>query len=292
MPNNLIRRLIILGGLSIIGILFMQSYFLLKTWDIKDKEFDQTVNIVLVNVAERMSKYTKTLLPKSNLIQRISSNYYAVNINSSIDANLLEQYLRQEMEKQSLDIEFEYAVYDCNTDKLVYGNYYSPEGVEAKKIKKSKNLPKFNDFIYYFVVKFPAKENFLLANRSMTLTLGSLSIVTIAFFLYSIWVILEQKRLSELQKDFINNMTHEFKTPISSIKIASDFLANDKSIKNDARLSKYIKIIKDQNIRLNNQVEKVLNVARLEKDTIELKKEIFEANDTLRDIINNESLKL
>jgi two-component system phosphate regulon sensor histidine kinase PhoR len=106
------------------------------------------------------------------------------------------------------------------------------------------------------------------------------------------WVIMEQKRLSELQKDFINNMTHEFKTPISSIKIASDFLSNDNHIKNDIRLTKYVQIIREQNQRLNDQVEKVLNVARLEKDSIELKKEIFEINTTLQQIINNESLKL
>lgn len=145
MPNNLIRRIIILGGLSIIGILFVQSYWLLKTWDIKDKEFDQTVNIVLRNVGERMAKYNKTLLPKTDLVQRRSSNYYAVNINSAIDAGILEQYLLQEMRKQSLTIDFEYAVYDCSTDKLVYGNYCSAENKDEKDIKKSKNLPKFND---------------------------------------------------------------------------------------------------------------------------------------------------
>ncbi|MBK8625174.1 MAG: HAMP domain-containing histidine kinase [Saprospiraceae bacterium] len=292
MPNNLIRRLIILGGLSIIGIIFIQSYWLLKTWDIKDKEFDQTVNIVLRNVAERMSKYNKTILPKSELVQRRSSNYYAVNINSEVDAGLLEQYLLQEMSKQSLNIDFEYAVYNCSTDELVYGNYCSSENLDEKTIKKNKKLPKFKDLIYYFVVRFPKRESFLLANRNMTLTLTILSILAIVFFLYSMWVIMEQKRLSELQKDFINNMTHEFKTPISSIKIASDFLSNDERVKNDHRLSKYIQIIREQNQRLNDQVEKVLNVARLEKDSIELKKEIFEINQTLEDVINNESLKM
>lgn len=103
---------------------------------------------------------------------------------------------------------------------------------------------------------------------------------------------MEQKRLSELQKDFINNMTHEFKTPLSSIKIAADFLATDPHVKNDGRLHRYVQIIKDQNLRLNNQVEKVLNVAHMEKDSIELKKEVFEINETLSSVINNESLKL
>ncbi|MGB4841080.1 MAG: HAMP domain-containing sensor histidine kinase [Saprospiraceae bacterium] len=292
MPNSLIRRLIILGGLSIILIIFVQSYWLMKTWDIKDKEFDQTVNIVLRNVAERMSKFNKTVLPKSNLVQRRSSNYYAVNINSGIDAGLLEQYLLQEMSKQSLNIDFEYAVYDCSTDELVYGNYCPADFKDESKIKKNKNLPKFNNLTYYFVVRYPQRESFLLANRNMSLTLTLLSALAIIFFLYSMWIILEQKRLSELQKDFINNMTHEFKTPISSIKIAADFLANDASLKNNDRLNRYAQIIREQNQRLNNQVEKVLNVARLENDSIKLKREIFEINQTLSEIIKNESLKL
>ncbi|MEZ4909701.1 MAG: HAMP domain-containing sensor histidine kinase [Saprospiraceae bacterium] len=294
MSNQLIRRLLILGGLSIIGILFIQSYWLLKTWDIKDKEFDQSVNIVLRNVANRMATFNKNILPKTGVIQRKSSNYYAVNINTKIDAGILEQYLLQEMYKQGLTLDFEYAVYDCSTDELVYGNYCSESKsiTDIDDIKRNKKLPKFNDLIYYFVVKFPNKESFLLANLNMTITLSLLSVIATIFFIYSMYVILEQKRLSELQRDFINNMTHEFKTPISSIKIASDFLANDPRLRDDVRLAKYAQIIKDQNQRLNDQVEKVLNIARVEKNSIEIKKEIISVNQTLRKIVANESLKL
>ncbi|MBP6695027.1 MAG: sensor histidine kinase, partial [Saprospiraceae bacterium] len=121
MPNYLIRRLILLGGMSIIGVLFIQSYWLLKTWDIKDKEFDQSVNIVLRKVAQRLAAYNTTVLPKTNLIQRKSSNYYAVNVNGSIDPPILEEYLFQEINNQSLNIDFEYAIYDCFNDALVYG---------------------------------------------------------------------------------------------------------------------------------------------------------------------------
>ncbi len=292
MTNALIRRLIILGGLSIIGIIFVQSYWLLKTWDIKDREFDQSVTIVLRNVADRIAKFNNVVLPKSNLVQRKSSNYYAVNVNTTIDANLLEQYLQHEMDQQGLKLDYEYAVYNCNTDELVYGNYCSHQNIIDENIKNKNNLPKFDDLIYYFVVRFPKRESFLMANKNMTITLSLLSALAIAFFLYSIWIIMEQKRLSELQKDFINNMTHEFKTPISSIKIASDFLSKHKDIANDERLSKYVSIIRQQNVRLNDQVEKVLNIARLEKDSIELKKEDFDIVLALQTIISNESLKL
>lgn len=284
--------MIILGGLSIIGILFIQSYWLLKTYDIKDKEFDQTVNIVLRNVAQRMSKYNNSVLPKTGLIQRRTSNYYAVNINSAIDPGILEQYLVQEFNNQSLNTAFEYAVYDCFSDDLVYGNYCSIENNSMSFGKEAKKLPKFDDLVYYFVVRFPSRESFLLANMRMTITFTALSILTIIFFIYSMWVILTQKRLSELQKDFINNMTHEFKTPLSSVKIAADVLASDDKIKDDKRLSRYAQIIREQNNRLNEQVEKVLNIARLEKDSIELRKEIIELNQSLLDIVTNEALKL
>ena len=79
MPGNLIRRLLLLGALAIIGIISIQSYWLLKTWDLKDKEFDQTVHIMLRHVADRIADFHETELPKTKLIQRQSSNYYAVN---------------------------------------------------------------------------------------------------------------------------------------------------------------------------------------------------------------------
>ncbi|MBP6695939.1 MAG: HAMP domain-containing histidine kinase, partial [Saprospiraceae bacterium] len=139
---------------------------------------------------------------------------------------------------------------------------------------------------------FPKRENFLLANLNITIIFTMFSVLAILFFLYSIWVILKQKRLSELQRDFINNMTHEFKTPIASIKIASDVLANDIKTKEDPRLSRYAQIIREQNSRLNDQVEKVLNIARLEKDSIELKKEWIDLNETLQNIIKAEDVKV
>jgi two-component system phosphate regulon sensor histidine kinase PhoR len=241
MSNSFIRRLLLLGGLSIIGVIFIQSYWLLKTWDIKDKEFDQSVNIVLRKVAQRLAAYNNTVLPKTNLIQRKSSNYYAINVNSSIDPPILEEYLFQEMNNQSLNTDFEYAIYDCFNDALVYGNYCSISNKETKPTKWNKQY-KFDDLVYYFVIRFPQRENFLLANLNMTVVSTMFSVLAILFFLYSIWVILKQKRLSELQRDFINNMTHEFKTPIASIKIASDVIANDEKTKEDKRLSRYAQI--------------------------------------------------
>jgi len=291
MPGNLIRRLLLLGAIAIIGIISIQSYWLLKTWDLKDKEFDQTVHIMLRNVADRIAKFHETELPKTQLIQRQSSNYYAVNVNSVINASVLEDFLYQEMDNHGLNTNFEYAVYDCFSKDLVYGNYCEM-GEQTETKEKTEELATLDDLEYYFVVRFPSRESFLLSNMNMTLAFAAIAIVSVLFFMYSIWVIVKQKRLSELQRDFINNMTHEFKTPISSIKIAADVLAKDETILDNSRLSNYSKIIIDQNKRLNDQVEKVLNIARLEKDNLKLKKENFDLVAELKSILENEKIKL
>ncbi len=290
MPTRIIRTIIILGSLAIAGIIFIQGYWVLRTLDLKEQDFHQTVTIALRNVAEAISGYNESELPKTNLISRRSSNYYSVNVNSAIDANILEDLLFQEFEKSSINTVFEYAVYDCSSDSLVYGNFCNI-AEDSNEFVRSQNLPKFEDLIYYFVVKFPSRGSYILGTMRQSVAFSIIALLAIAFFAYAMWVILRQKQLTELQKDFINNMTHEFKTPISSIKIASDFISSDARIQDDPRLSKYTEIIRQQNTRLNNQVEKVLNIARLERDQFELNKVRIELVAFLQKCIKNEQVK-
>ena len=291
MPSSSIRTIIALGSLAIAGIIFIQGYWVSRTLDIKEEDFHQSATIALRQVAESIAIYNKSELPKTDLISRRSSNYYSVNINSAIDANVLEDYLFQEFEKASLNTVFEYGVYDCSTDQLVYGNICNINE-DSQEFVKSENLPKFDDLIYYFVVKFPSRGSYLVDSMRQSILFSLIAFLAIAFFAYAMWVILRQKQLTELQKDFINNMTHEFKTPISSIKIASDYIHSNLTVQDNTRLVKYAEIIKTQNERLNNQVEKVLNIARLEKDQFEIKKTKVELVSLLESIVNNESLKL
>lgn len=290
MSNELVRRLVILGALSVIGIMATQSYLLIKAYNLEDRQFHETVSTSLRKVAEKISEFNGTELPKTNLITRRSSNYYAVNINDRIDAAILEDFLIVEFENKSINTDFEYGVYDCFSQNLVYGNYCQLTDGEQKFLR-SNDLPKFTDLIYYFVVKFPQKESYLLNNMWQNILLSILSFLALGFFMYSTWVILEQKKLSELQKDFINNMTHEFKTPISSIKIAADVLIANEQLANNPRLLQYANIVKEQNVRLNSQVEKVLNIAKLEKDDFKLQKTKFDLILSLKDIVKNERIK-
>ena len=165
----------------------------------------------------------------------IRDSYYSVNVNSAIDATILEDYLVRAFTEASMNVEFEYAVYDCANDEYLYSNYCNLTE-EKDQVTVSQEHPKFNDLTYYFVVQFPRRSSSLIKDLKTPITFSLLSISSILAFMYAIWVILRQQQVTDLQTDFINNMTHEFKTPISSIKIASEYLLSDPHVKDSCLL--------------------------------------------------------
>jgi len=291
MKNATIRLVVILGALAIAGILVVQAYWFTKTWSSSEEEFERTVTIGLLNVAKSMADYNGSILPSTGVIKRISSNYYVVNFNDVIDANILEYYLLEEFGSLGVNTNFEYAIYDCGNDEMVYGNFCNVEDPEFSG-NSSTNLATYNDFIYYFGVHFPNHEMSILKEMDMTILFSVIAFLAVVFFSYAIVVILRQKHVSELQRDFINNMTHEFKTPISSIKVSSDVLIDSPEIANNDRLSQYASIIKQQNDRLNTHVEKVLSIARLDESQFSLNLEDVNLHDTIKEVVKSKELEM
>lgn len=286
MPRQQVRLVVLLGAISIIGIIAVQSYFLYEAWNSREKQLNQSINIVLRTVALKISKLNQTLPTSPNPVRQMTSNYFVVDVNSEIDANVLEHYLKSEFERLNIRIDYEYAIYDCNTDKMVYGNYIS--GADTDEPARSNlNLPKYEDYLYYFGIHFPTKRNTIAGEMTIFFFFSIILLILVIFFVYAMFVILQQKRFSELQKDFINNMTHEFKTPISSINISSDIISQPEIIHDPERLQKYGRIIKNENQRLNLLVDKVLQVARFEKGGIQLKKEWLDLNLLIQTVAEN-----
>jgi len=274
---------VLLGAVSIIGIITIQAYFLQKAWNIREKQLIQTIIIGLKKVAEKMSVLNQAALPYGNPVKQLSSNYFVVDINSVIDANILEYFLKTEFNKLNIQTDYEYAIYDCHTDKMVYGNYITANGGPNPR-KPSVNLPKYDEYLYYFGIHFPSIRSTLAGDMTLWFFFTTILFLSVIFFVYAIFVILQQKRLSEMQKDFINNMTHEFKTPISSINISADVIMQPAIVNDPVRIMTYGSIIKQENNRLNQQVEKVLQIARIEKGGFRLKEEELELNPVIRTV--------
>ncbi len=286
MKHNQVRYVILFGTIAIIAIFTVQVYWLLKAWNMNEKQLNESISITLNHVAHKIFVYNQTVLPNEHPVNQLSSNYFVVNINSEIDANILEYYLKSDFARVGLDVDYEYAIYDCHNDQMVYGNYITSQGT-SKNISISTDLPKYSEYLYYFGIRFPAIQSTVASNMTIWLVLSAILLALVLFFSYSILVIFRQKRFSELQKDFINNMTHEFKTPISSINISADVIMQPGIVDDPERLQTYGNIIKNENNRLNKQVEKVLQIARIEKKGFELKKEQVKLNDLILAVVDN-----
>lgn len=276
--------------LSVVGIVVVQYYWFTRAFDVEEEQFSREVNTALYNVASRFFEINQAAIPANNPIKQLSTNYYVVMINNEIDANLLEYLLRTEFEKRNIEADFEYGIYDCTSDKMVYGNYVSLQNEVSAT--QEKNLPKWENQNYYFGVQFPNKASIITNRMGIWIFSSSVLFVVILFFTYALFVIFRQKRLSEIQKDFINNMTHEFKTPISTIALSADVLKNPEIGSQPERLLNYATIIEKENNRLKNQVERVLQMAQVEKEELTLKKETLDFHELIREAVKSISVSL
>ncbi|MDD3738045.1 MAG: HAMP domain-containing sensor histidine kinase [Lentimicrobiaceae bacterium] len=285
MKNKKIRIIITLGAVFIVGVIVMQALFISKEWRNQEHQFVDKVTVSLQNVANQIYKINNSQPTTHNPVHKVNSNYYVIDLNSNIDKSIIEQLLKIEFSKNNVNSDYEYAIYNCVTKTMEYGAYFDADG--TKKIsKKSYIMPLYDDYELYFGVYFPKHKNYVFSNMYLWFFLLVVILTAIWFFLYSLWVILKQKKMSELQKDFINNMTHEFKTPISAVLIASDVLSdhNKYSKMSTEKVSTYTNIIKQEASRLSEQVNKILQIATIDKKNIQLNLQKVNINRILREL--------
>lgn len=259
--------IISLGFVAIIGILIAQLLWTRQAYNLEDKKFDQKVNLALLEVVEKLSGDKASFT--ENPIQNISNDYYVVNINNDFHPAVLEHYLKTEFNRFQINTNYVYALYNCHSDRMIYGKYISTH--QESSNNKVIQFPKHKNLVYYFSIRFPDKATYLISSLRFWYILTFALIIILLVYVYSIYTIIQQKKFSELQKDFINNMTHEFKTPLSSILLASEALTKQELVKENPKLKTYTSIITDQSYKLNNHIEKILNIARNDASGLSLK---------------------
>ncbi|CEJ68531.1 Sensor protein SrrB [Chryseobacterium oranimense G311] len=259
--------IITLGFIAIIGILIAQLLWTRQAYNLEDQKFNQKVNIALMEVAEKLSG-GKTSFTE-NPVQTIANDYYVVNINNEFHPVVLEHYLRTEFTRFQINTDYVYALYNCHSDKMMYGKYMSKNQEEPSD--KVINFPKHKNLIYYFSIRFPDKTTYLISSLRFWYVLTAALIIILLVYVYSIYTIIQQKKFSELQRDFINNMTHEFKTPLSSILLASESLSKQEIVQENSKLQTYTSIIINQSYKLNSHIEKILNIAKNDSSGLSLK---------------------
>ncbi len=286
---NRLNSIILLGLVATIGILIAQLAWTYKAFTLEEKKFSQKVHIALLEVAREIYENNGHEFTTKDLIQKVSNDYYVVNVNDDIEPAVLEHFLKTEFTKFNIITDFEYAVYNCESDDMMYGKYISlnDEVDTDKEIK----FEKYKDLVYYFAVRFPQEKSYLLSSLTFWLIVSLALMVILVIYVYSIYTLIQQKKYSELQRDFINNMTHEFKTPLSSILLASHSLENQKAVQENEKLNKYAGIITQQGKKLNHHIEKILNVARNDEFAMAIHPEKINLYEILRHVSDNLQMK-
>ena len=268
MTRRTIRIVIALATISIVGLFATQLFWMGKAFDLRNREFNDRVNIALRSVAQEimlLNKDSSDVPP----VRQLASNYFIVSTNDTLHPYLLESLLDAEFRSRNIEVNFEYSIYDCFTDSLVYGGMVTLSE-EPTTPSERPNIPKWDRDSHYFAIYFPDKDGYLVSQMSIWLFSSGILLVVIVFFAYTLWVILKQKRLSEIKNDFINNMTHEFKTPISTISASAELLRSGSLDNAPEKRTRYYQMISDESSRLKLQVEKVLQMAQFDTNEIDL----------------------
>jgi signal transduction histidine kinase len=257
-------------------------------WDIRPvRQTSRTPDLTFnISLDER-------LMNKTVFVENIVDKLVRIElpIEERIPKEVLDTIIKNEFFKLGITAKFEYKV-SSELDSIVYvSNGYVPS---MSSPLKSNLFP--NDFFskkYFLTVFFPNQKSYVLSSLGwMTVTTFLLTLIITIIFSLTIAVIFKQKRLSEIKSDFVSNMTHELKTPISTISLASQML-NDKSIPNENKRIDYLGgVIAEESKRLGLQVEKVLQMAIFEKTKLKLKLKPVDINQVIEKVVSSFSIQL
>lgn len=281
MNRQTIRIIIFLASFTIIGVFSFQIFWVNKAFSIQEKQFNDRIHVALTNVVSEIQQLNQDSADLYEPVKQVTSNYFLAFTNDTLHPYVLENLLRSEFNDKNLGYDFEYIVYDCFNDSIVFGNSVDLDSKEKEVVIKTSSKDKWDKASHYFGVYFPQKSNYIIDELGIWVVSTAFLLLVVLFFGYTIWVILKQKKLSEIRTDFINNMTHELKTPISTISLSTEVLSNPNIVKDPERLTNYANIIKEETERLKNQVDKVLQMATLDKRRIELDKEKVDIHEII-----------
>lgn len=283
MSRKNIQLLTVFSALLISAVVFTQIYWVMKTMDLRHRQFTQNAHLALQDVAGKLAQ-VNGVQQSTNPVEQLSTGYFLVNTNATTQPELLELFIKDSFQKHNLITNFDVGIYDCTTNRMRYGMSLSTKNNDKAPITTA-NWVKTDKYPYYFGVLFPDQQSLYAGGMNGPIWTSVLVLLALGFFAYALFVILKQKQLSEVQRDFVNNMTHELQTPISTIRIAADVLNSDHIMEQPARHNRYVKIVKEEILRLQGQVEMVLSMAKAEKNALILNEENIDVREVIQSVL-------
>ena len=293
--------------LSLLGIIFFQILWIKGSLLTQEQKFNEHVDMATYSASQDLTQDNSSILALKNGMafpdNKLQLEFLRQTVAQKYNVDQVKKIISKAFDKHNLhDIPFEFAItsnsimgdemesenfYTLYSDSVNNQNHVVPLESQGESFSDG-NAPQ-----ELLIIIVPHVKNFIW--KSMTwLIAGALffTIIIISTFFLTVLALLKQKKLSEIKSDFINNMTHEFKTPLATISLAVDALKNEK-VKNDkAKTDYFTGIIKEENKRMNKQVEAILQAALLDNESIKLDLKKMHVNELITSAINNIELQV
>jgi two-component system phosphate regulon sensor histidine kinase PhoR len=271
MKKSLFKLIIFIALFSLLGVVFTQVYWVRNALYLKEEQFKGSVLIGMKSVLNQL-----ILLHNDSTLKQIQSPDPCIiektHVTDIIRPDRLDSLIRVEMGCMKISKDYEYAIYNKRNGRFAMGRFEKYQD-ELKNSEHQISISAlFSPGDYHMTMYFPNQQVMILRQVLgwMLLSAGFIVMVFLSFW-YTVFTVFRQKKISEMKSDFINNMTHEFKTPISTISLAAEMLMKPEVNQSSDKVVRYASVVFDENNRLQKQVEQILQIATIEKGEVKLK---------------------
>ncbi|MDR3712566.1 MAG: HAMP domain-containing sensor histidine kinase [Puia sp.] len=288
MRSKTLKWIVLSATLLVTIIVGVQLYWLQKVYSFEQRQFNTNVIKSIRGVFEDLAMNDSPGLNLADLIKAPSTNYFVFEADTIPQKDSLVFWVRQEFADFDVLTDCELGAYSTSQKKYVYQEFIPSPASRYSGTKEISDLPVFHDKDNsdHILLYFPHRSKYILEQMDFWITSSVILFLALIGLTVSLFYFYRQKFLSEIQKDFVNNFTHEFKTPLAVMKIAADVLAQENIVNQPNRLERYSAIIKNQTEHLQSQVERLLKAAASQSRDLPIEKENIGAHQLIEQALN------
>lgn len=282
--SSYIRLGIFISTIIIATIIVFQLAWLKKVYHFEQKEFDLSVVKSIKGLYEDLDENAYYSAPLNELLENPESHLYLAQIKLPVNIDSLVSYLQFELEDFGIFTDCQLGLYSSALNQYSYTRLLTTAGT---KEKTKKILPIVTRKFDYIALYFPNREQYILSQMNFWIFSSVILLIVLILFSASLYYFYRQKFMNEIQKDFIHNFTHEFKTPVSVISLAAEVLKIKNIAEKPEKLATYAGIVEYQSDYLQAQIEKLLQFAYTSSGILHLEKEKVDMHEIIQQAVKN-----
>jgi two-component system phosphate regulon sensor histidine kinase PhoR len=282
LKQHKLRITVVLTTLALLGLISTQAYWVIDSFQLSKKHYEHRAYVALDGAIEEIKRSTN-----SSTICKAEQSGESVILQIVLPSRL-DSLLKKYIKYYQLDSVYEFAIVHSATDSIIFSTSYFTHCKSIETIHRHCLSCIYDKMHYHVELYFPHRNHKVWAGILGWMSLSLVFVLIIVFcFSFIVFSVFRHKKLSDMKTDFINNISHEFKTPISTISLASELLIRAGADTGKDKIERYSRIIYDENQRMRVQVEQVLRMTRMEKGETILNLEIVDANELIKSAVNN-----